>query len=202
MNVMVSDASIRVERGSDERSHPGPTATNQRGLVLITVVLLLVVIAAIGAASMRSAGVQERLAGVFYDRAVALASSESALSDGKEYVLRPDFEATSAASKVRDGTTLYGSGAADGLTVSSWVAANTSWTSGSVLSLGAVDGIADSLARVATPPAYIIDRMPDMGVSTTTKFQTFRITARGAGGRSENAVYTHALTRIPVSTGS
>ncbi len=175
----------------------------QGGLVLITVVLLLVVIAALGASSMRSANIQERISGVFYDRAVALASSEAALSDGKEYLLRPDFEATSTASKVRDGSLLYSSGTADGFTALSWVEASTNWVSGTLaLLLGTSDGNTDTLTRVKAQPAYVVDRFPDMGISTTTKFQVFRVTARGAGGRDENAVYTHVLSRMPVSTGS
>jgi Tfp pilus assembly protein PilX len=171
--------------------------------VLITVALFLVVLAGLGAASMRSAGVQERVSGVFYDRAVALASSEAALSDGKEYLLRPDFEATSAASKVRDGSAFFTSPTDDGFTVKAWVEANTDWLSGPFsLLLGSADSNNGVLTRVKARPAYIIDRFPDTGITSTTKFQTFRITARGAGGREENAVYTHVLSRVPVSTGS
>lgn len=177
--------------------------TQQSGVVLITVALFLVVLAALGAASMRSAGVQERIAGVFYDRTVALASSEAALSEAKEYLLASDFESSSAASKVRDGSVLYTSATNDGLSVLSWVQSNTNWVSGAfAVLLGTADGITDALLRVKSPPAYIVDRFPDMGISTTTKFQVFRVTARGAGGRQENAVYTHILSRIPVSTGS
>jgi Tfp pilus assembly protein PilX len=177
--------------------------TQQSGIVLITVALFLVVLGALGAASMRSASVQERISGVFYDRTVALASSEAALSEAKEYLLAPDFESSSAASKVRDGSLLYSSTTNDGLSVLSWVQSNTNWISGAfAVLLGTADGITDALLRVKSPPAYIVDRFPDMGISTTTKFQVFRVTARGAGGRQENAVYTHILSRIPVSTGS
>ena len=175
----------------------------QSGVVLITVALFLVVLAALGAASMRSASVQERVSGVFYDRAVALASSEAALSDGKEYLLRPDFDPTNAASKVRDGSALFTSATGDGFTVQSWVESNTDWLTGpSILRLGAADSNTAVLGRVKTSPSYVVDRFPDMGVTTTTKFQVFRVTARGAGGRDENAVYTHVLSRVPVSTGS
>ncbi len=174
------------------------------GFVLVTVALLLVVIAALGAASMRASNIQERVAGVFYDRAVALASSEAALSDGKEYLLRPDFEATAAASKVRDGSAFFAPSVTnDGLTVQMWVTNNTNWLASTLaLMLGASDGNSSSLLRVKAQPSYIVDRFPDMGISTTTKFQVFRVTARGAGGRDENAVYTQILSRVPVSTGS
>lgn len=175
----------------------------QSGLVLITVALFLVVLAALGAASMRSANVQERIAGVFYDRTVALASSESALSEGKEFLLAPNFDTSSASSKVRDGSMLYSSATNDGLSVSAWVASDTNWASGTfALILGSLDGITGNLLRIPVKPSYIVDRFPDMGYSTTTKFQVFRVTARGAGGRSENAVYTQLLYRVPVSTGS
>lgn len=198
-----TDSTTPLNMKSKSQRFVSPCAPQQRGLVLITVVLLLVIIAALGASSMRSANIQERISGVFYDRAVALASSEAALSDGKEYLLRPDFEATSAASRVRDGSTLYTSATADGFTALSWVEASTNWLSGTLaLLLGSADGNTDTLTRVKAQPAYIVDRFPDMGISTTTKFQVFRVTARGAGGRDENAVYTHVLSRMPVSTGS
>ena len=181
----------------------GTRRHQQSGLVLITVALFLVVLAALGAASMRSASVQERIAGIFYDRAVALASSESALSEGKEFLLAPNFDTSSASSKVRDGSTLYSSATNDGLSVSAWVTSDTNWASGIfALILGSLDGVTGNLLRVPVKPSYIVDRFPDMGYSTTTKFQVFRVTARGAGGRSENAVYTQLLYRVPVSTGS
>ena len=194
---------------SDHNQHvsynrsPHTRRHRQSGIVLITVALFLVVLAALGAASMRSASVQERIAGVFYDRTVALASSESALSEGKEFLLAPDFDTSSASSKVRDGSTLYSSSTNDGLSVSAWVASDTNWASGTfALILGSLDGITGNLLRVPAKPSYIVDRFPDMGYSTTTKFQVFRVTARGAGGRAENAVYTQLLYRVPVSTGS
>lgn len=198
-----SNAALTWRRNCNDVTAGRPSSRHQAGVVLITVALFLVVLAALGAASMRSASVQERVSGVFYDRAVALASSEAALSDGKEYLLRPDFEATSAASKVRDGSTLFTSATADGFTVQSWVESNTNWLSGvSAMLLGTADNNATGLYRVKSSPAYIVDRFPDMGISTLTKFQVFRVTARGAGGRDENAVYTHVLSRVPVSTGS
>ena len=181
----------------------GHMRSRQSGIVLVTVALFLVVLAALGAASMRSASVQERVSGVFYDRAVSLASSEAALSDGKEFLLRPDFESTSATSKVRDGSASYTSSTGDGFTAQSWVVNNTNWlTDAFSFRLGAADNNLATLTRVKSSPAYFIDRFPDMGITTTTKFQVFRVTARGAGGRDENAVYTHVLSRVPVSTGS
>ena len=176
--------------------------THQRGVVLISVVMFLIVLAALGAASMNSAKSQERMSGVFYDRAVALSAADSALSDGMEFLLLPDFDTVSAASKVRVGQDLFASAAFDGLSVKSWVQSNLNWLTGAnSFRLGAADQISDALLRVKDNPGYVVDRFTDMGITTTSKFQVFRVTARGGGGRAETSVYTHVLTRIPVPSG-
>jgi Tfp pilus assembly protein PilX len=178
---------------------------HQSGVVLITVALFLVVLAALGAASMRSASVQERIAGVFYDRAVALAAADAALSDGMEYLLDSNFDPWATSSRVRDGTLLYATTTADGLSVKSWVESNFNWLTGAdVLRLGAADANADLLQRVKVgfSPGYVVDRFPNMGITTTTTYQVFRVTARGNGGRTENSIYTHLLTRIPTTSGN
>lgn len=183
---------------SSHRARPRP-----RGFVLVTIALLLVVVAGLGAAAMRSASTQERIAGVFYDRALALSSSESALSDAKEYLLDPAFDASDSSMKVRDGSPLFSNATGDGFTVYDWISAGTNWLTGTfAMLLGRADGNTNALARVKNAPGYIVDRFPDMGITPTTKFQVFRVTARGAGGRDENAAYTQVLSRVPVSTGS
>jgi Tfp pilus assembly protein PilX len=170
---------------------------NNDGFVILTVALLLVVLAALGAASMKSANTQERIAGIFYDRAVALASSESALSDGKSFLLTPDFDGTNA--KIRDASGAYTGTTNDGFSIQSWVGANTDWdTQG--WTLGNFDNNFAKLARVKSPPSYIIEKFPPTGITSTSKFQVYRINARGAGGRNENAVYTHSLSVEQVTT--
>ena len=186
----------RSRRSINQRTHSG--------VVLITVALFLVVLAALGAASMRSASVQERIAGVFYDHTVALTAADAALSDGMEFLLAPNFDSSSASSKVRDGTLLF-STTADGLTIQSWVASNFNWLSGAqLLRLGAADGITDTLQRVKAgfSPGYVVDRFPNTGITTTTTYQVFRVTARGNGGRAESSAYAHMLTRIPTTSGN
>lgn len=177
--------------------------TGQRGVVLITVAVLLVVLGSLGVAAMRSANIQERMAGVFYDRAVAMHASDAALSDGFQYLLRPDFSSSASTSKVRDGLALFTSSTADGLTGKSWVQNNSNWLSGlDVLRLGEADGNTSGLLRVKDNPGYVIDRMPNMGASTTSTFENYRVTARGGGGRAESSVYTHYLVQVKISSGS
>lgn len=177
--------------------------TPQSGFVLITAALFLVVLVALGAAAMRTASVQERIAGVFYDRALALSAADAALSDGMEFLLRPDFDSSSASSKVRDGQVLYSSATSDGLTVESWVRSNFDWLAGAqVLRLGVADGIAAPLLRVKFNPGYVVDRIPNAGITTSTTYQVFRVTARGNGARAENSIYLQTLTRIPATSGN
>ena len=170
----------------------------QKGIVLITVVLFLVVLAALGASAMKSARMQERMSGVFYDRSVALSSSDAALSDAFEYLQRDVFEVSSS-SKIRIGEDYYATPANDGLSAQSWVASNFDWLTGVfTFRLGAADSNTANLSRVKDNPAYVIDRFTDTGMSTTAKFQVYRVTARAGGGRSENSIYAHILYRASI----
>ena len=180
-----------------------PTAPSQRlhaqsGIVLITVVLFLVVLAAIGASAMKSARLQERMSGVFYDRSVALSSSDAAISDAFEFLQRDIFEVASS-TKVRIGEDYYATATNDGLSAQSWVANNFNWLTGVfTFRLGAADSNVTNLTRVKDNPAYVIDRFSDTGMTTTAKFQVYRVTARAGGGRAENSIYTHVLYRASI----
>ena len=77
---------LHTQRCCERRSLPSSSQRKQSGVVLITVALFLVVLAALGAASMRAASVQERIAGVFYDHTVSLTAADAALSDGMEFL--------------------------------------------------------------------------------------------------------------------
>ncbi len=61
-----------------------PAGSGQRGAILVTSMLLLIVLTVLGIAVMRMTNMQERMAGNTRDLNVALQSAEAALRDGED----------------------------------------------------------------------------------------------------------------------
>lgn len=167
---------------------------------MVVVLIFLVVMTLIGVAGMRTTRVQEQMAGSRLERITAIASSHAGLSDGRDYVLQPNFDSNSQAFRVRDlaQSGLIGS-TAEGWTVASWINANTDWYGGpNALALGAGNGEAYALVRGLRSPAFIVDRLPGEQTQNAVNYQVFRVTSRGEGQRTENAMFTQSIMRIPV----
>ncbi len=170
------------------------------GFVMVTVLIFLVVLTLIGIAGMRTTRIQEQMAGARFERVTAVSASHAGLSDGRDYVLQPDFDPNSGAFRVRDvalagviGTT------AEGWTVNSWITSNTDWYGGpDALPFGAGNGETYTLARVNRNPAFIVDRLPSEQTQNAVPYQIFRITARGEAGRADNTAFTQSIVRMPV----
>jgi type IV pilus assembly protein PilX len=173
---------------------------HNRGFVMVVVMVFLVILTLIGLSGMRTTRVQEQMAGTGFERVTAMAASHAGLSDGRDYVLQPDFDPNSGAFRVRDvsASALIGT-TSEGWTVSSWLLANTDWYGGvDALPLGAGNGETYTLARVNRNPAFIVDRLPSEQTQNAVPFQVFRVTARGEGARADNAALTQSIIRIPV----
>ncbi len=172
----------------------------QSGFVLVIVLVFLVILTLIGVAGMRSTRIQEQSAGARFERVTAIGASQAGLSDGRDYVLRPDFDPNTGTSRVRDlaangliGTT------SEGWTVESWIRANTDWYGGpDALPLGAGNGQSYTLSRVNRNPAFIVDRLPSEQTQNAVPYQVYRVTARGEAGRVENSAFTQSIIRLPV----
>lgn len=188
---MASNSIIRHRQTAPERS---------RGFVMIVVLIFLVVLTLIGVAGINTARVQEQIASARFERVTAAAAAQAGLSDGRDYVLQPEFDWTSGSYRVRDLPTagLIGTDG-EGWTVASWVRSNTDWYSGPwALQFGDGSGDAYALARVNRNPAFIVDRLPVEQSQNAIPYQVFRITARGEGARPESSVYTQGIVRMPV----
>ncbi len=61
-----------------------PASSGQRGAILVTSLLLLIVLTVLGVAMMRMTSMQERMAGNTRDLNVALQAAEAALRDGED----------------------------------------------------------------------------------------------------------------------
>jgi len=155
------------------KSRPG----RQKGAVLITALVLLVVLTLLGTTAVQNTVMEERMAGNYYDLAVAFEAAESALRAGE--------------GGLADDTTYSGYGfvGGDGTfevtdtdeSISPHDASNYALTAAS-------DVVSDN---VHAAPSYFIERLPEIKLpssglvlgfqDTTPTVQYYRVTARGEG---------------------
>jgi type IV pilus assembly protein PilX len=170
----------------------------QRGIALGMVLVFLVVLTLLGTTAMRTARIEEQLAGVTYDRLVARSAADAAIADGVDFVWK-DAGPTSANSNSYDPAA-----ANDGWTVLSWRQNNTDWRNpadggtGKAIKFG--DGIGGigtdvQLSKVYANPTFIIDRMPQLFVNDPN-MEVWRVTARGVGRRALTEVHSEVLIAI------
>lgn len=174
--------------------------TKRQGFVLVVVLLFLVVLSLLGTSAVRSARYQEQIAGAQYERVTALSASHAALSDGRDYVLQPEFDANDPGYRVRDLASAGVIGTVDeGWNVASWILGNTDWQSGPFAHpFGVGNGESYQIARVNRQPSFIVDKLPAEQTQNAVPYMTYRVTARGEGGHSDNAAYTQSILRVPV----
>jgi len=163
-----------------------PAAARQRGAILIFCLVFLLVLTMMGAASMETAVLEERMAGNMQDQNVAFQAAETSLQSAENWLLGQRFwPATSA-----DGsTTVWIRDATDPDDTDSlywWQDADrddTAWWEDNAVAVAGLDG-------VATEPRYIIEELAEIsagqslaiGTGQETRVRVFhRVTARGTG---------------------
>lgn len=146
----------------------------QRGVVLVVSLIVLLLLTITGLASIQNSALQEKMAGNSHDHEQAFLSAETALRAGENYLV----DNLSTISFTDAGTNGFYDRSADDDTDVNWQSNNTIWRN--------VTTIADA---VATPPKYFIEKLPDVAVANTSlatdaAMETeaiFRITAQGYG---------------------
>ena len=170
----------------------------ERGAILVTALLMLLVLTVIGVSVMQITRMQERMAGNTRDKNLAFQAAEAALRDA---------EADIQANLSYDSAFTVGCTAGLCLPPSMSSAAPTSrplwqtidWSAsaGQSRAYGSATG-ASALPGLAAPPRYIVERLPPLTPTSGTSAslsasladlpQVFRITARGVGLRSSTVV--------------
>jgi type IV pilus assembly protein PilX len=92
---------MRTIMANPERLSPGPLR-RQRGAILVTSLLLLLVLTVLGVTMMKMTNMQERMAGNTRDISLALQGAEAALRDG-ERILDPFMPAIAGVSLLPTG---------------------------------------------------------------------------------------------------
>lgn len=162
----------------------------QQGIALALVLVLLVATTMIGTTALRTARIQEQLAGATYDRAVARAAGDAAMIDAHLFVYRPEFEAINLpwAPVFTDK---------DGWTIDSWRLRDFDWLGGGVQQFGdgRVDGTA--LMRVKANPTYAVERVPLQVTQRGRQETVVRVTVRATGARVTSEHYSMAFILMP-----
>lgn len=160
---------------------------NQRGVVLIMSLTILMVLTLIGVSAMKTSSLQERMSGNARDYQIAFEAAEFALRAGEDYV--------KSISTTADFTSGGGNGKFTARTVSSTGAwqVESNWTSGNTTSV--------ALADVSKSPEYILEILDSTygqienmtpGGGTSGIIGLFRVTARGYGKNPNTKVMLQA----------
>lgn len=116
---------------------------NQRGVVLVVTLLLLLVMTVIGLASMKTSTLEEKMAGNLFDHSLAFEAAESALRDAESWL-----DEMSGISDFNDETGLYQKD--ENTDFTEWTADNS------------VEYKKSKPSGVSKKPRYIIRHMDDI----------------------------------------
>jgi type IV pilus assembly protein PilX len=159
-----------------------PRRDAQRGFVLITVLLLVVLMTVLAIAIVSLNTNQTRIATNAADSQISFQTAEGALNQGVQAVLNGTYSSTQYASNTA-GLYTYNAAAAAPL----WT--TVSWGSSSAV-ITAFQG------NASAPAAYIIEQMPSVikpGYDTKNPTYVYRITARGVGASSNTVTILQTL---------
>ncbi len=164
---------------------------NQRGVVLILALTILMILTLIGVSAMKTSSLQERMSGNARDYQTAFEAAEIALRAGEDYLktisLVADFSSTGGSAGATGKFTARAISAPEAWQIES------NWTSGNTTSV--------TLANVSKDPEYIIEILNSTygktqsitpGVPAPGSIELYRITARGYGKNPNTKVMLQA----------
>ena len=170
----------------------------QKGVVLITGVIFLVILTMLVLAIMRSSTLEERMASNAKNRQVALQAAEAVLRDAEDSL----FSATSTLTTAFDPS-IFNTACANGLcnqpalNTYRWKTAAIWGNTTSRTFATPASGVDFILAGVPSQPRYIVESYLPLGgqLNRLCKKIKFRVTARGVGNDS-SVVYVQNTYRL------
>ena len=154
----------------------------QSGAVLIISLIMLLLLTLIGASSMQTTSLEEKMAGNLRDRNLAFQAAESALRAGEAFLTQATLPSFTSAGT--DG--LYNETAITPQQNDDWSTFNT------------ITYTTATLTNTASPPLYVIQRLSNIGSSSLdagnyNENELYRVTARGVGSTSNTAVVLQTI---------
>lgn len=172
----------------------------QRGFTMITILLMMVVLAALALSGMTSSVVQEHMAGNARDHNLALQAAESALRDA-EADIEANLGLDSPFKADCTGGLCVPPSMASSAPTSNPLWKTIDWSTGKSRAYGSATN-APALPGLASQPRYIIEQLPvlppttglsaNLGSAGEVPPQAFRITARATGQRATTVVILQA----------
>ncbi|HBZ29300.1 MAG TPA: hypothetical protein DEO56_01675 [Nitrosomonas nitrosa] len=166
--------------------------SRQRGVVLVTGLIFLVILTLLGVTAMQTTILEERMAGNLRDENLAFQAAEAALREGElflEQITLPVFDGSNGLYRYDPKNPDNPSSAPNPITWSGWS------TSGRTINV--------TIQGVASQPRYIIEQLDSISIAGGSAQQSaqsltstmFRITARGVGGSETAVVFLQSTYR-------
>lgn len=160
---------------------------NQRGVVLIMALTILMVLTLVGVSAMKTSSLQERMSGNSRDYQIAFEAAEIALRAGEDYV------------KTISTTADFSAAGANGKYTSRAITSTEAWENESNWTSGNAESV--TLADVSKDPEFMIEIVDstygqvdslEPGGAPTGVISLFRVTARGYGKNPNTRVMLQA----------
>lgn len=187
-SILPSDSGDTKRHPFSVRNDGGSIISRQRGAVLVTGLIFLIILTLMGTTAMQGTLLEERMAGNLRDETLAFQAAEAALRSGErflEQVTLPEFNGSDGLYHHAD------SPVPDPVNWQDWE------TSGKTIDI-TMDG-------VAIQPRYVVEQLPNvplMGDSgsaqqsgSSLNASMFRIIARGVGGNDATMVVLQSTYR-------
>ncbi len=161
--------------------------SNERGVVLIAGLMILLILSLIGVTAMQATTLEERMANNFAQRSLAFQAAEAALRDAEAFLSGQSITSLQALSFSDAGTNgLYSPASPSSTPV--WE--SVVWSDDAKTKVYSATGLDD----VAAQPRYIIERLlpnrcdPPVDENLPKCQMVFRISARGVGANEISVV--------------
>lgn len=165
---------------------PSSNCKRQRGTVLVVALIMLLLMTMIGLGSMRSTGMEERMAGNWRDVNIAIQAAEAALRDGENWLApgtaMPNLWNYPNCPVGQTCRAFRLSSAPDDATLDLLGANLAQWRQNATAYPNALAGVAAAPESLVEHRAYIRDHLTiGFGVAQETGRDQFRVTSRGVG---------------------
>ena len=171
---------------------------SQRGAILVTSLLILLILTVIGITAMQVTRMQERMAGNSRDTSLAFQGSEAALRDAEQQLFTYAIEPVKCLDPSEACTTLY-----DRDIMANMADNSADWWEETAQQYGDDDEEELTDEGLKEDPRFAVEefahvRMGDLGVDSLDRRTIYQVTARSTGGSGEaNVVLQTTYAKPP-----
>lgn len=182
---------------------PAGAARSQRGFVLVTGLLFLVILTLLGISLFRSSGLMERVAANTRDKQRAFETAQAALQYGEWFLSQSTASTKSACNTSTGKTTATIHVCTETLAASRDTLAALGWAANAFtyqqpnLTATAGGGLSGSDIKYQALPGVYIE---DLGLMTDGKSELYQLTAFGYGGNADTSSIVRSTFKVTSNT--